>query len=123
MIDTDFKVGAILVNSMRQYTKVISFKRGVYGLSGWTTRDNAEKATIAHIHVNVHGLTYANARVATSDAKKANAKAPAKPSTPTGAASKSDSNKRQAAPKKAATKKTTAKKSAKTTSKKSGKSK
>lgn len=62
MSNTEFKLGQILVNSLRQYTKVISFKNGVYGISGWTSRDHAEKATVAHKFVNRFGLKYAEAK-------------------------------------------------------------
>jgi len=58
-----FKVGQILENSVRQFTKIISIKNGVYGLSGWSTKDAATKATVAFQHVNGYGLKYAGARV------------------------------------------------------------
>ena len=60
----DFKVGAILENSVRQFAKIIAVREGnIYGLSGWTTRESAEKATVAHKFVNSYGLEYAGARV------------------------------------------------------------
>lgn len=57
------EVGAIIENHVRQYAKVISVKNGVYGLSDWMTRDNAEKATIAVRHINVYGMQYAGIKV------------------------------------------------------------
>lgn len=56
-------VGAILENRLRQFCKVISVRNGVYGLSGWTTRAHAEKATITQVHLNVYGLRNASVKV------------------------------------------------------------
>lgn len=62
-MDNKFKVGMILENPIRQFSKIISRKNGVYGLSEWSNRINAEKATVAYIHLNIYGLQYANVRV------------------------------------------------------------
>lgn len=58
-----FKLGAILENSIRQFTKVVSVRNGVYGITGWMTRQAAEKSSVAHNFVNAHGLRFAGARV------------------------------------------------------------
>lgn len=58
----EFKIGSVVENSMRQFTKIISYRRGIYGLSGWTSRANAEKATNAVTFVNKYGLEYAGAK-------------------------------------------------------------
>jgi hypothetical protein len=57
----EFKVGQIIENSLRQFTKIISVRNGIYGISGWASRESAEKATVAHKFVNKYGLAYANA--------------------------------------------------------------
>lgn len=62
-MDNKFKVGMILENPIRQFSKIISHKNGVYGLSEWSNRINAEKATVAYIHLNIYGLQYANVRI------------------------------------------------------------
>lgn len=49
----------ILENAVGQFTKIISVRNGVYGLSGWTTRANADKATAPAIHRNKYGLDQA----------------------------------------------------------------
>ena len=79
MSESIYAVGQILVNDLRQFAKVISCKNGVYGLSGWSSKENAEKATVAHKFVNVYGLQYANLRVVSTETK-AKASAPAKAS-------------------------------------------
>jgi len=79
MSESIYAVGQILVNDLRQFTKIISLKNGVYGLSGWTSKENAEKATVAHKFVNVYGLKYANLRVV-SAGPKVKATAPAETS-------------------------------------------
>ncbi len=63
MSETIYKVGQILENSMRQFTKVISVKNGIYGISGWMALEHAKKSVVATNFVNIYGLTYANARV------------------------------------------------------------
>lgn len=113
-MDTPFKVGSILVNPRKEYTKVISYKRGIYGLSGWTTRVGAEKATVATKFQNKHGLRYANARVVKGGVK-AEAKSPAKPKGKKAPATKSKvtskaSVKKASKPRKTTTKKKPAKK-------------
>jgi hypothetical protein len=69
-MDILFKVGSILENSIRQFTKVIFLKNGVYGLSGWTSREHAEKATVVRQRVNKYGLQYACVKAVTSSADK-----------------------------------------------------
>lgn len=60
---TEFKVGQILENSLRQFAKIITIRNGIYGLTGWTSREAAEKTNVAHKHVNEYGLLYAGAKV------------------------------------------------------------
>jgi len=110
----------ILENSIRQFAKIISVKNGVYALSGWMTRENAEKATVAMKHVNVFGLQYAGVRVASAGtSSKKSAKS--EPSDETG----SSTSAAPAKPAAAKTAKGAAKKAGKTSSsaKKSGKGK
>ena len=68
-----YKVGQILKSDSGQYTKIISVRNGVYGISGWVNEKSAKKSTIAMKHVNRHGL--ANARLIATSGK---ANAPAK---------------------------------------------
>jgi len=76
MRETDLKVGAIIENSVRQFTKIISIRKGIYGLSGWTNRANAEKATVAHKFVNIYGLRNGGIQVV-KGSSKGSANAPA----------------------------------------------
>jgi hypothetical protein len=62
MSEVIFKEGTILENEIRQFTKVISFKNGVYALSGWMTRENAMKSTVAKVFLNIYGARHANLR-------------------------------------------------------------
>lgn len=50
---------------MRQFAKVLSFKDGIYSLSGWSDKETATKAQSAAIHVNEYGLAAAGAKIAT----------------------------------------------------------
>lgn len=59
-------VGSLFENHLRQFAKVISAKNGVYGLSDWMTRANAEKATVATRHINVYGLESSGAKIVKS---------------------------------------------------------
>lgn len=80
-----YQVGAILKNPLRQYTKIISVKNGVYGISGWQSRENAEKSTIAMKHLNVFGLQFSGVRVVEqADAKTSKKSAKSKPSDEAG---------------------------------------
>ncbi len=77
MTHSIFEVGTILANSVGQFTKVISFSNGRYGLSGWVaSRTNAEKATVAFKFVNTYGLDSMNVQSVKSSSKSA---APAAP--------------------------------------------
>lgn len=77
MSKKEFAVGDILINSLKQFTKIISIKNGIYGLAGWTTKDSAEKSTVATKFVNSYGLEYAGVEVfSTTTAKVAKASAP-----------------------------------------------
>lgn len=74
--DKQYTPGTILKNKIGQFTKVVSVKNGVYGLSGWTTLKNAEKATVARVFVNKHGTRYAGCTVE-KEGKKVKESAPA----------------------------------------------
>lgn len=100
----DYKVGNILKNEVGQFTKIISIKNGVYGISGWTTKGNALKATVAHNFVNGYGLKYAGVTLEAAGKGNTAAKAPAVKSNPTA---------KTPAQKAAATKKANAAKAAK----------
>lgn len=63
MSSPEFKVGQILENSLRQFTKIVSLRNGIYGITGWMSRDSAIKSSVAHKFVNVYGLQYAGARI------------------------------------------------------------
>ena len=63
MSKPEFKVGQIIENSLRQFTKIVSVRNGIYGLTGWQSRESAEKSNVAHNFVNVYGLRYAGARI------------------------------------------------------------
>lgn len=62
MTHAEFKVGQILENSLRQFTKVVSVRNGIYGITGWMSRESAEKSTVAHKFVNKYGLSYAGVK-------------------------------------------------------------
>lgn len=72
----EYKVGTILKTPQGLFTKVISCKNSVYGLSDFSNRVNAEKATRADRYINIYGLEYANVQVVgitkTEVAKKPN---------------------------------------------------
>lgn len=98
----EFKVGQILENSLRQFTKVVSVRNGIYGLTGWMSRESALKSNVVHKFVNIHGLRYAGVKV--SKGGKASDAAPASAaggSDSTSAPSKSSINKLVAADAKA----------------------
>lgn len=63
MSQFDYQPGAVLVCDNGTYTKVISEKNGVYGISGWAGKRSAEKANVARKFINGHGLKYAGARI------------------------------------------------------------
>jgi hypothetical protein len=63
MSERTYKVGDVLKNSVNQFTKIISIHSNRYGLSGWTTRVNAEKATVARIFLNVYGMEAAQIEI------------------------------------------------------------
>lgn len=75
----EFKVGMLLENSLRQFTKIISVRNGIYGITGWMSRESAEKSNVAHKFVNKYGLRYTNARVVKGD--KASFSKPTEPET------------------------------------------
>lgn len=58
-----YKVGDLLLNSVGQYTRIISIHANRFGLSGWTTKVNAEKANVATKFVNIYGLEAAQVKV------------------------------------------------------------
>ncbi len=71
MSDTIYQVGTILVNSVGQFTKIISFRNGRYGLSGWVaSRTNAEKANVAFKYVNTSGLAAISVQIVKGSAVK-----------------------------------------------------
>ncbi len=70
MSERSFKVGDVLENSVRQFTKVVSIRNNRYGLSGWTDRGNAEKATVAMIFLNINGMTGAQVKVVKKGSSK-----------------------------------------------------
>lgn len=102
---TDFKIGALLENSIGQFTKIINVRNGVYGLGGWATRANAEKQTVAHIHLNGYGLRINGIKVVSGKGGKA------APAEPTKAAPKARAPRKTSAKKAPAKKKATARKS------------
>lgn len=75
--DKKFVVGMILESPLRQFTKIISFSKGRFALSGWTSREHAEKATVPQIYLNIYGIQQANLRIVSGSSKKDKAQAPA----------------------------------------------
>lgn len=64
MSKTGFKVGQIIENEVGQFTKIISFSDGRYGLGGWTrSQASAKDQNIVFTYINIYGLTTANAKV------------------------------------------------------------
>lgn len=60
----EYALGTILVNKLGEYTKVISLRNGIYGITGWVKKQKqAEKATVATKFVNKFGLKYAGASI------------------------------------------------------------
>lgn len=82
MTTTEYKVGQVLESSHKQFTKIISERNGLFGLSGWTTRANAEKATRAIEFRNEFGLRAAHARVVSEVKKGGSRKSAPATSTP-----------------------------------------
>lgn len=85
----NFKVGEILVNSLGEYTKVITAGDDVYGISGWTPLKVAQKAKVAETTINIYGLEATGAKSYRGTAPKAETapkapapKAPVKASAP-----------------------------------------
>lgn len=67
----NYKVGLILTNRLGEFTKVISEKNGIFGITGWVRRqEDAKKATVARNFVNKYGLQYANAKIADKGSSK-----------------------------------------------------
>lgn len=75
--ESELVVGAVLENSLRQFSKIISVKDGVYLLSGWTTKEHAEKATVGYTRMNIFGLQNAGFKIASTPKKLKRANAPA----------------------------------------------
>lgn len=63
---SEFTIGQILKNSSGEFTKIISHKRGIYGISGWGSLVTAEKATVARQFINKYGLKYAEVKIVKS---------------------------------------------------------
>ena len=61
--DKEYVVGSILKAQDGTYTKIISEKRGVYGISGWSQQRSAKESTVAHKFINKYGLRFANVQV------------------------------------------------------------
>ncbi len=68
--DIVYKVGDICENTIRQFTKIISVRDNIFGLSGWTNRANAEKSTIAIKFLNIYGMESAGITVVKGSSKK-----------------------------------------------------
>jgi hypothetical protein len=94
-MDMQYKVGSILENSIRQFTKIITAKNGIYGLSGWMSREHAEKATVVRQRMNKYGLQYACVRIVTGSVERA---APSRTSTPSAKVNKTSTKKTGSAP-------------------------
>lgn len=74
------KIGSILETPTGEFAKVINVRNGVYGLSGWTNRKNAERATVAHVHMNGRAIrNNSDIKVMSATSSKA---APAKSDAP-----------------------------------------
>lgn len=61
MNNQDFRVGSIIKNYINQFAKIVSIKNNIYGLSKWGNIENAKKANVAQIHVNIFGINAAKA--------------------------------------------------------------
>lgn len=60
----DIKVGTILENTIREFTKVISVKGGMFGLTGWnSSRKDVEKSTVITIVLNAFGIEATEAKI------------------------------------------------------------
>ena len=60
----EYTVGTILTNKLGEFTKVISLRNGIYGITGWVKKQKkAEEATVATKFVNKFGLKYAGVSI------------------------------------------------------------
>lgn len=70
MSSKTYKAGTILSNKLKEFTKVISEKNGIYGISGWVRRESdAKKATVATKFINKFGLKYAGVKIVKAGSK------------------------------------------------------
>lgn len=70
MSQSAYKVGTILSNKLGEFTKIISLKNGVYGITGWVRRQgDANKATVATKFINRFGLKYAGVKIVKAGSK------------------------------------------------------
>lgn len=116
------KIGSIIEDtSAGLFAKVISVYHGVYGLSGWSPRKSAEKATVATIHLNGRSLRRSEVIRVLSNAsgKVAPAKPAAEPKEPATAPEAPKSTIAKPAVKKAAKRAQAAQKPAKKSTRKS----
>lgn len=64
-----FEIGDVIESSVGKFAKIISFKNGVYGISGWTDLENAKNATSARTFLNIYGVQNANFQLVSSTGK------------------------------------------------------
>lgn len=72
----DIKVGTILENSIREFTKVLVVKDGMYGITGWSNLKGTKDAKVVVTYLNAFGLESAEVKIVKGD-KPVVANAPA----------------------------------------------
>lgn len=72
----DIKVGTILENSVREFTKVLVIKGGMYGITGWSNLKGTKDADVVVTYLNSFGLEACEVKIVKGD-KPVVANAPA----------------------------------------------
>lgn len=72
----DIKVGTILENSIREFTKVLVIKDGMYGITGWSNLKGTKDSKVVVTYLNSFGIESTGATIVKGD-KPVVANAPA----------------------------------------------
>lgn len=63
-------------NSIREFTKVLVIKDGLFGISGWTNLKNAKESKVVVTYVNSFGLESAEVKIVKGGDKEDSSNAP-----------------------------------------------
>lgn len=72
----DIKVGTILENSIREFTKVLVIKDGMFGITGWSNLKGTKDSKVVVTYLNSFGIESTGAKIVKGD-KPVVANAPA----------------------------------------------